>query len=173
MSTEDIIGVYDVSLDPNFIAGLKTKHALIDEFLANFEGDFISKRDFFEYYEDISISLGSEEAFVKMLESTWQCPENDLQEDPMARPSMQLLISEVRKRILDLAKGDPSQLRKVHKEFDVNGSGNLTIDEWSNMISKLKIAVDRKYVYPFFKFVDQDNSGTVSAEEFIGYVLNY
>lgn len=91
----------------------------------------------------------------------------------MARPSMQLLISEVRKRILDLVKGDPSQLRNVHKQFDVNGSGNLTIDEWSNMISKLKIAVERKYVYPFFKFVDQDNSGNVSAEEFIEYVLNY
>lgn len=71
LTTEDIIGVYDVSLDPNFIAGKKTKHALVDEFLANFEGDFISKRDFIEYYEDISMSLGSEEAFVKMLESTW------------------------------------------------------------------------------------------------------
>ena len=71
MTTEDIIGVYDVSLDPNFIAGKKTKHALIDEFLSNFESGFISRRDFFEYYEDISISLGSEEAFVKMLESTW------------------------------------------------------------------------------------------------------
>lgn len=156
VTTEVVIGVYDVSLEPSFIAGKKSKHALVEEFLSNFETDngFISKRDFFEYYEDISISLGSEEAFVKMLESTWQCPENDLQDDPMARPSMQLLISEVRKRILDLVKGDPSQLRKVHAEFDINGSGNLTIDEWSNMIAKLKIAVDRKYVYPFFKFVD-------------------
>ncbi len=41
------------------------------------------------------------------------------------------------------------------------------------MIGKLKISVDRKYVYPFFKFVDQDNSGTVSVQEFIEYVLNY
>jgi Ca2+-binding EF-hand superfamily protein len=73
VTTEDIIGVYDVSLDPSFIAGKKAKHALVDEFLSNFESEngFISKRDFFEYYEDISISLGSEEAFVKMLESTW------------------------------------------------------------------------------------------------------
>ena len=170
-----MFAIYDVTLDPSFVSGKKSKQQLIDEFLENFDTDSgrIIRRDFLEYYEDISISQGSEEAFVKTLESTWQCPENDLEEDPMAKPSLQLLISEVRKRILEMAKGDPTQLKKVHQEFDVNRSGNLTIDEWTNMIAKLKISVDRKYVYPFFKFVDQDNSGTVSAEEFIDYVLNY
>ena len=39
------------------------------------------------------------------------------------------------------------------------------------MIAKLKISVERRYVYPFFKVVDQDNSGTISYDEFERYIL--
>ena len=57
-------------------------------------------------------------------------------------------------------------LKKVFNDFDLNQSGNLTIDEVTNLIAKLKISVERKYVYPFFKVVDRDNSGGIEYEEF-------
>ena len=66
-----------------------------------------------------------------------------------------MLVREVRSRVLELAKGDPKLIKKIHSDFDLNQSGNLTIDEVTNMIAKLKISVERKYVHPFFKFVDQ------------------
>ena len=53
--------------------------------------------------------------------------------------------------MLELIKSDPKLLRKVHS---LNQSGSLTVDEVTNMIAKLKISVERKYVYPFFKLVD-------------------
>ncbi len=56
--------------------------------------------------------------------------------------------------MLELTKSDPKLLRKVHSDFDLNQSGSLTVDEVTNMIAKLKISVERKYVYPFFKLVD-------------------
>jgi hypothetical protein len=39
------------------------------------------------------------------------------------------------------------------------------------MIAKLKISVERKYVYPFFKVIDSDNSGGVEYDEFERYIV--
>ncbi len=82
-----------------------------------------------------------------------------------------MLIKEVRSRILEHIKNDPKLLRKVHSDFDLNQSGALTIDEVTNMIARLKISVERKYVYAFFKQIDRDNSGGLEYQEFEQYVL--
>ena len=39
------------------------------------------------------------------------------------------------------------------------------------MIAKLKISVERRYIYPFFKIVDADNSGAIEYTEFEKYVF--
>ena len=78
-----------------------------------------------------------------------------------------MLIKEVRSRVLELAKNDPKLIKKIHSDFDLNQNGNLTIDEVTNMIAKLKISVERKYIHPFFKYIDQDNSGTIDFPEFL------
>ena len=70
------------------------------------------------------------------------------------KSTVQHLLTEVKGRILELCRNDPKLLRKVFSDFDLNQSGHLTIDEVTNMIAKLKISVERKYVYPFFKVVD-------------------
>ena len=47
----------------------------------------------------------------------------------------------------------------------------MTIDEVTNLIAKLKISVERKYVYPFFKVIDRNNSGGIEYDEFEEYIL--
>ncbi len=84
---------------------------------------------------------------------------------------MQKLLKEVRDKVLELCRDDVSQLKKVHKDFDLHGSGYLTIDEVTNMIAKLKISVDRKYVHPFFKILDYKNNGGISYEDFETYIV--
>ena len=42
----------------------------------------------------------------------------------------------------------------------------------TNLIAKLKISVERKYVYPFFKVGDVTNSGGIEYEEFESYILD-
>lgn len=39
------------------------------------------------------------------------------------------------------------------------------------MIAKLKISVERKYVYPFFKIIDANNSGGIEYDEFETYIV--
>ena len=63
-------------------------------------------------------------------------------------------------------------MRKIFNDFDLNGTENLTIDEITNLIAKLRISVERKFIYPFFKIVDANNSGAIDHDEFEAYVLS-
>ncbi len=73
--------------------------------------------------------------------------------------------------MFELARRDPAFLRKIFNDFDLNHSGNLTIDEVTNLIAKLKISVERKFVYPFFKVIDRNNSGGIEFDEFEAYII--
>lgn len=72
-----IVGVYDVSMNPEFIEGKKSKDTILKEFLNNFDGakgnndGVVSKQEWLDYYTDLSMSLPSDEYFVRMMESTW------------------------------------------------------------------------------------------------------
>jgi len=81
------------------------------------------------------------------------------------------LLREVKARVFELARQNPQFLKKIFNDFDLNQSGHLTIDEMTNLIAKLKISVERKFVYPFFKVVDANNSGGVEYEEFEAFIL--
>ena len=62
-------------------------------------------------------------------------------------------------------------LRDLFKQFDINKSGDLTIDELSNMLSKLQVACDRKYVLALFKRFDENKNGVIEFEEFVDFVI--
>ena len=122
-----------------------------------------------DYYRDISMNYPADEYFVRTLEATWQVFEEEA--DPYLKPTVNMLLKEFRSRVLELAKNDPRLIKKIHSDFDLNKSGSLTIDEVTNMIARLKISVERKYIYPFFKVVDADNSGGIEYLEFERYIL--
>jgi len=124
--------------------------------------------EFVDYYTDVSCSIPSDEYFVKMMESTWQCPENEDTED--AVKAVKYLVKETRSRLQAATQGDDELIAKVFGDYDLNQSGSLTIDEVTAMLAKLQISVERCYVRPFFKVLDSDNSGTVEPEEFEAFV---
>jgi Ca2+-binding EF-hand superfamily protein len=77
ITIEDIIGIYDVSMNPEFIEGRKTKEEILSGFLNEFDGargnndGIVTQKEFFDYYTDLSMSTPSDEYFVRMMESTW------------------------------------------------------------------------------------------------------
>ena len=89
----------------------------------------------------------------------------------VTQQTVQHLLTEVKARIMELARHDPQFLKKIFNDFDLNQSGHLTIDEVTNLIAKLKISVERKYVYPFFKVIDKNNSGGIEYDEFEAYMM--
>ena len=77
LNINDLIAVYDVSMNPEFIEGRKTREQILTDFLNNFEGvrgnrdGIINREEFYDYYTDLSLSVPSDEYFVRMMESTW------------------------------------------------------------------------------------------------------
>jgi len=116
------------------------------------------------------MSVPSDEYFVRMMESTWQIPEEE--NTAVVQQTVQHLLTEVKARIMQLARNDPKFFQKIFNDFDLNQSGHLTIDEVTNLIAKLKISVERKFVYPFFKVIDKNNSGGIEYDEFEAYMLS-
>jgi len=163
-----------VSCNPEFVEGRKTKEQILADFLNQFDGSrgnndgVVTWDEWQEYYAELSMSTPSDEYFVRMMEQTWQVPEDE--ETPLVKQTVQHLLTEVRNRTLELSKNDPNLVRKVFNDFDLHGRGHLTIDEVTNMIAKLRISVERKYVHPFFKCIDRNNSGGIEWEEFDCYI---
>jgi hypothetical protein len=108
LNVSDLSNIFDVSQNPAFIERRKTRDQLLKEFLSNFENiksGTISCDDFYNYYRDISMNYPGDEYFVRMIESTWQVSEDDA--DPYLKPTVNMLLKEVRARVLELAKNDP------------------------------------------------------------------
>jgi calcyphosin len=77
ITTSDICNTYDVSMNPEFLEGKKTREEIYKDFLKNFEGPRGNKdgvvlfEEFVDYYTDLAMSTPSDEYFCRMMESTW------------------------------------------------------------------------------------------------------
>ena len=77
ININDISGIYDVSMNPEFLEGRKTRDEILADFLNNFDGargnndGCVTKKEWDDYYTDLSMSTPSDEYFVRMMESTW------------------------------------------------------------------------------------------------------
>lgn len=72
---------------------------------------------------------------------------------------------------LSNSSGEEFVLRKIFKDFDVNGNGCITIDEMLAMLAKLGISVERKYINAMMKVLDTNKTGTLEFEEFAAFLL--
>ena len=77
----------------------------------------MTRDEFFDYYTDLSMSVPSDEYFVRMMESTWQCPEDE--KTQAIKATVQHLLTEVRARVLELCRNDIKLLKKVFSDFDL------------------------------------------------------
>jgi calmodulin len=79
----------------------------------------------------------------------------------------------LRQRLLTLTNKSYEEftLRKIFKEFDLNNSGSITLDELAAMLAKLGIQVDRKFIVAILRKIDSNGSGVIEFEEFMSIVI--
>ena len=62
----------------------------------------------------------------------------------------------MRQRLLAFANKNSDEyiLRQIFKDFDTNKSGSLTIDELTNVLAKIQVSCERKYITALLKKFD-------------------
>jgi len=172
IEVKDIEHLYDVSQHREFIEGTKTKPEILADFLNSFDGvtgdndGVVTKEEWHEYYTDLSVSIPSDDYFVQMMESTWNICEDE--DDSVYSEKIGQYVSYVHSQLVNLTGGstDEGLIRKIYDDFDLNQNGMITIDEFANMVAKLEISVERKYLRGIFREIDLDKSGAIEFDEF-------
>jgi len=175
IEAKDIAHLYDVSQHKEFIEGTKTKDEILADFLNSFDGvkgnndGVVSKEEWSEYYTDLSVSIPSDDYFVQMMESTWNICEDE--DDDTYHQKINQYVDYVCSQLQNLTGGstDENLIRKIYEDFDLNQNGMITIDEFANMVAKLEIAVERKYLRGIFRNIDLDKSGAIEFNEFYDF----
>ena len=171
----DIAHLYDVSQHREFIEGTKTKEEILDDFLNSFDGvkgnndGKVTKEEWYEYYTDLSVSVPSDDYFVQMMESTWNICEDE--DDSVYHDKISQYVEYVYSQLTALTGGstDEGLIRKIFDDFDLNQNEKITIDEFANMVAKLEISVERKYLRGIFREIDLDKSGAIEFNEFYAF----
>jgi Ca2+-binding EF-hand superfamily protein len=152
INIKDVINIYDVSKNKEYIEKKKSREEIVSEFLNNFDGakgnndGVITYQEWVDYYTDLAMSTPSDEYFVAMMESVWCMGEDE--ENSIFIDKVRQLISLMRQRLLVISNSSQEEyvLRKIFKDFDLNCSGTITLDEMAAMLAKLGISVERKYI---------------------------
>jgi len=175
LTAADIEKIYTVDKHKDFVSGKKTKQELLMEFLNNFEGaagnkdGFITKEEFMDYYNDLSMVIPNDDYFVGLIESVWMvCEKEDSVTD---KEQVNALVTKLMKKFKELVPVlDANMMEKLFKEFNKSHSGSITIDEMASMISKLGILAERKHLTEVFKKFDANKSGTIELDEFAAFI---
>ena len=177
INIKDIINTYDVSKNKDFIAQKKSREDILSEFLNSFDGlrgnndGVISNQEWTDYYTDLAMSTPNDEYFVKMMESVWCMAEDE--QNSIFSDKVKQLVQLMRQRLMVISNNSQEEytLRKMFKEFDVNGNGTISIDELAALLVKLGISVERQYIQAMIRVLDKNNSGSLEFEEFATFLL--
>lgn len=175
IEAKDIAHLYDVSQHREFIEGTKTKDEILADFLNSFDSvrgnddGVVSKEEWHEYYTDLSVSIPSDDYFVQMMESTWNICEDE--DDSEYHAKINQYVDYVYSQLTNLTGGSTDQglIQKIFEDFDLNQNSIITIDEFANMVAKLEIAVERKYLRGIFREIDLNKSGAIEFDEFYNF----
>ncbi len=145
------------------------------EFLNNFEGaagdkdGTVTKAEFFDYYTDLSTTVPSDDYFVALVENTWMISEDETA--PAFRSQLEVLEAALKAKLQTVSKkSDSILLKKMFGDFDKSKSGSITLDEFSGMLAKLGVSVERKYLVALFNKIDTKKAGVVEFADFFQFV---
>ena len=132
----------------------------------------ITKPEWDDYYTDLSMSLPSDEYFVRMMESVWQICEDETA--TVSAEQIKFLTKTMRAKLLDFSGGQTEEmvLRNTFREFDLNENGVLSADELQALLVRLQMSVERKYLTALLNKFDRNGNGVIEFEEFSNFLIN-
>lgn len=171
---KDLAKAFNGSATPDVASGKKSADQAWNEFILSFEckNDVITKEEWFGYYTDLAMGIPSDEYFARFLENTWGVAEDE--QSTIFKDEVKRIIGMLRQRLLTLTAKSYEEftLRKIFKQFDLNNSNTITLDELAAMLAKLGISVDRKFIVGMMKKLDTNGTGVIEFDEFANLIVN-
>lgn len=132
----------------------------------------VTKQEWNDYYADLSMSVPSDEYFVRMMESVWQIMEDET--SAVSQEQIKHLTKTIRSKLLDFSKGRTEEmvLRDIFREFDANENGVLSADELAALLVRLQISVERKFLSALLTKFDRNGNGVIEFDEFVNFIIN-
>jgi len=184
--------IYSVTNHPAVKAGKMTKDEALQEMLNGFEGSQgnrdckVSLEEWIRYYEEVSVSIDSDDYFGTMLAGTWahlKKKSADGSKTPVlkftAKADVQRLEKALIQAMYSKVTTDTQLKRQVEAQFaniDIDKSGTVSIDEFVTALEKFGMHVAGKrpgvggismdIVQALFDKYDVDSSGAVTYKEF-------
>jgi len=168
----DVRGVYNAKKHPDVVAGKKTEDDILKEFLSTFEmahsmrnndapNYVVTKEEFIEYYNNVSMSIDDDMYFMQMMASAWKMDEKAKAQEAAtrARAAQDNDIFGTKSRREEAAK------KEKDAELGANANERELIEHIRSQIAKRGArgiqGISRK-----FKIADDNGSGSLDKAEF-------
>ena len=73
-------------------------------------------------------------------------------------------------RELDAVEGDATLFKRAFEFFDKDGNGDISLSEFSGVLTDLGEPLTKEECDLFFKLVDKNNDGRLNYNEFLGFI---
>jgi hypothetical protein len=167
----------------------KSESQVIGEMIHQFEGSKgnrdgkVTMEEWINYYEEISISIESDDYFDQMIMGAW-APLFDQKRNPdsaLMAPIPTSDIDEIEKKLIAAIRARSSgsneaqSLEKVFRQFDANKNGTIDLPEFCTAMERFGMATSNdpgamctpRLMSALFDRYDLDGMGSLSYEEFI------
>jgi len=204
----DVRGTYNAKKHPDVVAGKKTEDDILREFLQTFEmahsmrnndapNYVVTKDEFIEYYNNISMSIDDDMYFLQMIASAWKMDEKAKAQEAATRARAALdndifgtaarraetakkqeaaltgnandrqIIDHIRAKIAARGARGIRGIATKFKIADDNNSKSLDKAEFKKAMHDFRIGLTPDQVGKAFDMFDRDGSGEISYEEFL------
>ncbi|KAG8463970.1 hypothetical protein KFE25_000138 [Diacronema lutheri] len=182
LDVEDLKHAFDARSSPDVIAGRKSEREVLQEFVREFEGSsgnrdgVVTFDEWIRYYEEVSASMDSDDAFGAMVASVWSALKTldaSGREVAVIRYTSEHAINSLEKILRDKiwqkttrAKNERKVLEDAFKQFDVDGSLSISLVEFARAMERFGLYASPDEIGGLFARYDADSDGVVHFHEF-------
>lgn len=173
LNFEDIKSKIDTSHHPKVLNKDWSHEDAINEFLNSFDGDggnddgTVTQQEWTDYYAGISANIDDDDYFGIMMAKSWGI-------DFLPERSVDIFSRAIREKANQRAGAgsNPKQTaKKTFAYFDTDQTKTVDLNEFKQALEALVPGIVDKEKELLFKKFDEDNSGTVSYDEFLKFVF--
>jgi len=136
------------------------------------DDEIVTWSQFSDFYADISMTIFDDAKFVHLVADSWST--GDSSHHLVNDKDVETLLAAMRHNLMKFGSSRHSEefvLRDIFREFDADNSGALSLKELRNILLKINLNADDRYLKALLKKFDTNGNGVVEFEEFQKYIV--